>query len=33
MEKIFKGIILIFIISTSFASQTFVVGEVFTATW
>ncbi|SVC09611.1 uncharacterized protein METZ01_LOCUS262465 [marine metagenome] len=33
MEKIFKGIILTFIMSTSFASQTFVVGEVFTATW
>ena len=33
MEKIIKGIILTFIISTSFASQTFVVGEVFTATW
>ena len=33
MEKIIKGIILTFFISTSFASQTFVVGEVFTATW
>jgi len=33
MKKIMTGIMLTFIMSTSFASQTFVVGEVFTATW
>ena len=33
MEKIFKGIMLTFIMSTAFTSQTVVVGEVFTATW
>jgi len=33
MKKIMNGIMLTFIMSTAFASQTVVVGEVFTATW